>query len=203
VDDDAAPVLDAYVRDGGHAVVTYFSGIVDADDHIRTGGYPGAFRETLGIFVEEFAPLLAGERVTLDDGGSADVWTEDLRLAGAEGIVHYVDGPVPGRAAVTRHELGDGVAWYVATRTDVETTARLVARMVADAGVVPVTRATPGVEVQRRRTGHVSWLFVLNHTDDAVSVPATGTDIVSGVSVSGSVTLPAGGVAVVREGGGP
>jgi beta-galactosidase len=203
VDDDAAPVLDAYVRDGGHAVVTYFSGIVDADDHIRTGGYPGAFRETLGIFVEEFAPLLAGERVTLDDGGSADVWTEDLRLAGAEGIVHYVDGPVPGRAAVTRHELGDGVAWYVATRTDVETTARLVARMVADAGVVPVTRATPGVEVQRRRTGDVSWLFVLNHTDDAVSVPATGTDIVSGVSVSGSVTLPAGGVAVVREGGGP
>ncbi len=202
VDDDAAPVLDAYVRDGGHAVVTYFSGIVDADDHVRPGGYPGAFRETLGIVVEEFAPLLAGERVTLDDGGSADVWSEDLRLAGAEAVVSYVDGPVPGRAAVTRHDLGQGVAWYVATRTDVETTARLMARMVAEAGVVPVAAATPGVEVQRRRKGDTSWLFVLNHTDDAVSVPATGTDIVTGVPVSGSVTLPAGGVAVVREGGG-
>jgi len=202
VDDDAAPVLDAYVRDGGHVVITYFSGIVDADDHIRTGGYPGAFRDMLGIFVEEFTPLLTGERVTLDDGGSADVWTEDLRLTGAEGVVHYVDGPVPGRAAVTRHELGEGVAWYVATRTDVATTARLVSRMVADAGVVPVTATTPGVEVQRRTSGDASWLFVLNHTDGAVSVPATGTDIVSGVPVSGSVTLPAGGVAVVREGGG-
>jgi beta-galactosidase len=203
VDDDAAPVLDAYVRDGGHVVVTFFSGIVDADDHIRTGGYPGAFRETLGVFVEEFAPLLAGERVTLDDGGSADVWTEDLRLAGAEAVVRYLDGPVPGRPAVTRHALGEGVAWYVATRTDVETTARLVARMVADADVVPVTPTTPGVEVQRRRKGTDSWLFVLNHTDDAVSVPATGIDLVTGHGVTGSVTVPAAGVAVVREAGGP
>jgi beta-galactosidase len=202
VDDDASPLLEAFVRDGGHVVVTYFSGIVDVDDHIRPGGYPGAFRELLGVFVEEFAPLLAGERVLLDDGGSADVWTEDLRLDGAEGVVHYVDGPVPGRAAVTRHALGDGAAWYVATRTDVATTARLVERIVADAGVAPVAVSTPGVEVQRRRSGDASWLFVLNHTDDVATVAATGTDIVSGVPVSGSVTLPAGGVAVVREGGG-
>jgi beta-galactosidase len=203
VDDDVAPALDTYVRGGGHVVITYFSGIVDVDDHIRPGGYPGAFRELLGVFVEEFAPLLAGDRVALDDGGSADVWSEDLRLAGAEAVVSYVDGPVPGRPAVTRHALGGGVAWYVATRTDVATTARLVERIVADAGVAPVAPTTPGVEVQRRRNGDASWLFVLNHTDDTATVAAHGTDIVSGVPVSGSVTLPAGGVAVVREGGGP
>jgi len=201
-DDDAAPALETYVRGGGHVVVTYFSGIVNADDHIRSGGYPGAFRDLLGVFVEEFAPLLPGERVTLDDGGSADVWTEDLRLTGAEAVVHYVDGPVPGRAAVTRHAVGDGAAWYVATRTDVATTARLVARMVEEAGVRPVAATTPGVEVSRRRTGDASWLFALNHTDEPAAVVAHGTDIVTGAPVSGSVTLPAGGVAVVREGGG-
>ena len=74
--------------------------------------------------------------------------------------------------------------------------------MVQDAGVAPVTESVPGVEVQRRRKGDASWLFVLNHTADAATVSATGTDIVSGVPVSGAVTLPAGGVAVVREGGG-
>jgi beta-galactosidase len=201
-DDDAAPAIEAFVRGGGHAVVTYFSGIVDVDDHIRPGGYPGAFRELLGVFVEEFAPLLSGERVTLDDGGSADVWTEDLRLAGAEGIVHYVDGPVPGRAAVTRHAVGEGVAWYVATRTDVATTARLVARMVEEAGVSAVTRTAAGVEVSRRRKGDASWLFVINHTDDTATVAAHGTDIVTGAVISGALSVPAGGVAVVREGGG-
>jgi beta-galactosidase len=194
-------VLDSYVRGGGHLLVTYFSGIVDRDDHIRPGGYPGAFRELLGVLVEEFAPLLAHESVTLDDGGHADVWTEDLRLAGAEAVSSYVDGPVAGKPAVTRHPVGDGVAWYVATRTDVDTTAALVERVVAEAGVRPVTAAPPGVEVQRRRSGDRTWLFVLNHTREAATVAASGTDIVTGSAISASITVPAGGVAVVREGG--
>ena len=189
------------MRDGGHVVVTYFSGIVDENDHVRPGGYPGAFRDLLGVRVEEFAPLLEGESVQLDDGGTADVWTEDLVLAGAEAVARYVDGPVPGAPAITRHEHGAGVAWYVATRTDSATTARHVGRMVEAAGVAPVVSTAAGVEVQRRRAGEQTWLFVLNHTSTEASVAATGTDIVTGVAVSGTVTVPPGGVAVVREEG--
>jgi beta-galactosidase len=201
VDDEAAAVLHDYVRAGGHVVVTYFSGIVDHNDHVRPGGYPGGFRDLLGIRVEEFAPLLEGQRVQLDDGGTGDVWTEDLVLVGAEAVVTCTDGPVPGAPAVTRHHHGDGVAWYLATRTDEATTARIVERMVRDAGVRAVVPTTPGVEVQRRRAGDRSWLFVLNHTDHEVSVQAHGTDIVSGADVGGAVTVAAGGVAVVRERG--
>lgn len=200
VDDAAVAALDAFVRDGGHVVVTYFSGIVDQNDHVRPGGYPGAFRELLGVRVEEFAPLLEGEVVQLDDGGTADVWTEDLELAGAEAVVRWVDGPVAGAPAVTRHRHGEGTAWYVATRTDEATTARLVERMVADAGVSAVVGTTPGVEVQRRRSGDRTWLFVLNHTADDARVAADGVDLVTGTPVRGELTVPAGGVAVVREG---
>ncbi len=201
VDDDVAPVLDSFVRGGGHLVVTYFSGIVDRNDHVRSGGYPGAFRDLLGVLVEEFNPLLEHESVHLDDGGTADVWTEDLRLAGAEAVSTYRDGPVAGKPAVTRHRVGDGVAWYIATRTDVDTTARVIARVVEEAGVSPVAAAPPGVEVQRRRSGDTTWLFVLNHTDAEATVLATGTDIVTGSAVSASITVAPGGVAVVREGG--
>ena len=87
------------------------------------------------------------------------------------------------------------------TRTDVDTTARLVDRIVAEAGVRPVVATTAGVEVQRRRSGERSWLFVLNHTEVEATVAASGTDIVTGSAVSASVTVPPGGVAVVREGG--
>ena len=96
--------------------MTYFSGIVDEHDHIRLGGYPGAFRELLGIRVEEFTPLRDGEQVRLDDGSVGDVWSEHLHLAGAEAVASYVDGPVPGVPAVTRHAHGEGTAWYLATR---------------------------------------------------------------------------------------
>ena len=48
-DDAAAAAVREHVERGGHAVVTYFSGIVDENDHVRPGGYPGAFRDVLGV----------------------------------------------------------------------------------------------------------------------------------------------------------
>ena len=43
------------------------SGIVDENLPIRLGGYPGAFRDWLGVIVEEFYPLRKGEQIVLDD----------------------------------------------------------------------------------------------------------------------------------------
>jgi beta-galactosidase len=187
--DATASALASYVQTGGHAVVSYFSGIADENDAVRLGGYPGAFRELLGIRTEELAPLPEGGTVRLDDGSVATQWTEDLRLEGAEAIASYVDGPVPGRPAVTRHAFGDGVAWYLATRLD---PAAVLARACAEAGVEPVLPGLPeGVEAVRRRGVDGDYVFVLNHTDAPVAV--AGADLLGGTG-----TVPAGGVAVVR-----
>ena len=70
VSDAGAANLDAYVRAGGHLVVTYFSGIVDENDHIRLGSYPGAFSGLLGVKMEEFFPLRGGESVRLSSFGA-------------------------------------------------------------------------------------------------------------------------------------
>ncbi len=190
VEDDVAPALEAVVARGGHVLVTYFSGIVDGNDHIRLGGYPGAFRELLGVRSEEFAPLAPGTTVTLDDGSRADLWTELLTAPDAEVIASYVDGPLPGTPAITRK----GTAWYVATRLDEEATSALAARILDDAGV---TRAgSPGVEVVRRGR----YVFVLNRTDAEATVPASGTDLLTGESHNGKVTVAPGAASVVREG---
>ncbi len=204
VTDAEAESMAAYVEAGGHLLVTYFSGIVDEHDHVRLGGYPGAFRDLLGVRVEEFHPLLADQSVSLvgDDGrtGRGDLWIEDLHLAGADPVLAYADGPRTGTPAVTRHTAGSGVAWYVATRTDRETTDLLLREVCDDAGVTPAAVAPTGVEVVRRRDGDDTFLFVLNHTDETASVVADGTDLVTGDVVTGSVDLVPGGVAVVRGG---
>ncbi|NJP33416.1 beta-galactosidase [Micromonospora thermarum] len=199
VRDAHAAALRAFVEAGGTALVTYFSGIVDENDHIRLGGYPGAFRDLLGVRVEEFFPLRTGERVNLDDGSIADVWTEWLHAEGAEVLAAYADGPLPGVPAVTRHSVGAGAAWYVGTRLDGAATDRLVARLVTEAGVRPPVEAPPGVEVVRRRAGERSWLFVLNHTGEEVRLAAGGTELLGGASCAGELTVPPGEVAVVRE----
>ncbi|MDQ1618804.1 MAG: beta-galactosidase [Actinomycetota bacterium] len=200
--DATAASIASYVEHGGHVLVTYWSGIVDENDHVRLGGYPGAFRELLGVRTEEFFPLRPSERVHLDDGSTADQWTELLRLEGAQAVASYVDGPLVGVPAITRHAFGEGTAWYVATRLDADATSRLMSRLATEAGVAPVVKTVPGVEVTRRHGAAASYLFVLNHTDGVVHVPAEGVDLVTGAGVRGKITLEAGDIAVIREGGG-
>ena len=56
----AADNLRRYVEDGGTLVVCGFSGIVDANDRVYPGAYPGALRDVLGLTVEEWLPLAGG-----------------------------------------------------------------------------------------------------------------------------------------------
>jgi beta-galactosidase len=199
---ETAERVKKFVHDGGTAVVTYWSGIVDEHDHVWLGGYPGAFREVLGVRSEEFFPLREGDRVLLDDGASADQWTELLHLDGAQAVSSYVDGVLAGVPAVTRHDYGRGTAWYVATRLSQAAVARLTARVVAEAGIEPVADTVPGVEVVRRRGDVASYLFVLNHTGDPAQVPANGFNLLTDEAVDGKLDLAAGDVAVIREEGG-
>ncbi len=207
---ERAAHLTAYVEAGGHLLTTYFSGIVDEDDHVHLGGYPGALRDLLGVRVEEFCPLPPGATVGVSItssvssvlstavSGGGDTWVEDLHLRDAEAWATATDGPLPGRPVVTRVERGAGRAWYVATRTDPGLTAAVVAVALAEAGVVP-EGGGHGVEVVRRHGAERRYALVLNHTDRKASLDLTGTDLVTGQPVTGRLTVEPGGVACVRE----
>ncbi|ONI86264.1 beta-galactosidase [Saccharothrix sp. ALI-22-I] len=200
--DDATP-YEEYVAGGGHLLVTYLSGITDTRGHVHLGGYPGAFRDLLGVRTEEFYPLKAGEAVTLDDGSSAAIWTEHLHTAGAKVVSSYADGPLPGVPAVTRNDHGDGVAWYLACGLTGDGLDRLVRTALHDSGVDHAPTGSGDVEVVRRRGevagSAVSWLVAVNHGGGDAELSAVGVELLSGARASGSVVVPAGGVVVVRE----
>ncbi|MGG5260360.1 beta-galactosidase [Phycicoccus avicenniae] len=199
VSDDAASAVAAAAEAGAQVLVTYFSGISDPDDHVRLGGYPGAFRELLGVRVEELFPLRVGEQVALEGGGSGTVWSEDARTLDAEVLHTYADGPLAGRPAATRRPVGEGAAWYLGTLPDDDTLGALVEQVVAAGGVAPAAEAPAGVEVVRRSSADGSWLFVLNHTDTDTTLTVAGHDLVSGRDVGPSTTVAARTAAVIRE----
>jgi beta-galactosidase len=187
-----------YVAGGGHLLVTFFSGIVDERDRIRLGGYPGAFREVLGVLAEEFAPLRPGDRVALAgseaEGWTGELWTERLRTTTAATVASYLDGPLPGTPAITRNEFGAGTAWYLATALDADALRDLTRHIVQKAGL-EVDLKNENVETVRRG-GH---LFVINHGPTPVEHAVTGLDLVTGKRADGLLHVEAGGVAVVRE----
>ncbi len=196
-DDDAAAIARAVEEGGATALITFHSGIVDEEDRVRTGGYPGAFRDLLGIRSEEFAPLLPGESVFLTDGTTGSVWSERLKATDAEVVASFADGPAAGGPALTRRSAGEGAAWFVATQPDRIAYRDLVARLAADAGLSPIAGATRDVEIVRRSGESGSYLFVINHGDSAVEIPASGHDLVTDAPATGSV--PAGAVRIIKE----
>jgi len=199
----AAANLRRYVTGGGTLLVSCFSGIVDAWDRVHPGGYPGALRDVLGVTVEEWLPLRAGERVRLawegsdaDGAGWADSWTEALKLAGAKPVAWYAGGAAAGGPAVTRHELGDGQAWYVSARTDAGTTAALLAAACESAGITGPGGAGPAVggrwprdlEAVRRSAGEQWFVTLINHGENSA-------DVMIGARL---VTVPGGEVVVIK-----
>lgn len=213
VTDEAAQRIMAAAEAGAHVVITYFSGTVDARDHIRLGGYPGAFRSMLGVRMEEFAPLLPDEAVALDadevgplgplDGSIATIWTERGRAEDdTEVLVSFRNGPAAGQPAITRRVVGQGSGWYVATRLSHQGLDALVAVLAQDAGIEEVLPERPtGVDVVQRVSGPETWTFIIDHSGLGVSVPLEGTDLVSQKTCSATRPLgvPPGGVAVVHR----
>jgi beta-galactosidase len=192
--------LAAAAEAGATVVVTYLSGIVDRTGRVIGGGYPGAFRELLGVVSEEFFVLLDGERVDLDNGWSASTWTEALHADRADVVARYAAGALAGWPAITRRGVGEGSAWYVSARLEPDGARALADLVAAEAGVRPVVPgAGGGLEAVRRSGEHGDFLFLINHTGAERSVASRGRELLTGAAVDGRIAVPPGAVRVVHE----
>ncbi len=204
---EQADLLSAAAEAGAHVLVTYFSGIADRTDRVVAGGYPGMLRDLLGVLTEEFHPLGPDERIRWDDGTISTTWAEDtVAAAGTEVVARYTEGPTAGSTAVTCRRIGKGAAWYLSAQPDAAGFARLMSRVIHEAGVLPAVllpAENPAVQageidVVRRTSETGSWLFAINHAADEVELPVDGFDLVSQTTVAG-LRLAGGDCAVIRE----
>ncbi|CAM5391397.1 Beta-galactosidase OS=Streptomyces griseomycini OX=66895 GN=FHS37_005355 PE=3 SV=1 [Streptomyces griseomycini] len=201
---DLAKTLTRYAEQGGHLVTTYFSGVVDEHDHVWLGGYPGALRDLLGIRIEEFGPLLAGDSVELDDATTGSLWTDRITVTAPETevLARYRTGEQAGRPAVTRRPTGTGSAAYVSTRLGVDGLTSLLPRLLEPAGVESELPADVrgAIEPVVRRGAEGRFLFLVNRTDRAVPVrDIAGEVLVGATGADGALTLGPRAVAVLRQ----
>jgi Beta-galactosidase len=198
-----AEKVKAYVRNGGVFLTNFFSGIVDGDDRVYLGGYPGAYREVLGIYVEEFAPMQKNQvHQIMTPQGDADIriWEEYIHLEGAEALAAFKNGYLAGRLAVTRHTYGQGTAYYVGTQPDNTYLKKLLGDVMEEAEVQAPLTVPEGVEVSLRRNHGSDYYFVLNHTGQQKMfvVDAVYEDILTGRPESKMISLPAQGVKILK-----
>lgn len=189
--------IENYVERGGVFVSSYFSGVVNENDTVPVGAFPGMLRSVLGVQVDEFAPLLSGQTVELSNGLHSRIWTDRLRLESAESVVDYVTGPAAGGPAITRNRVGRGTAWYLSTEFDAEQLSTVLAAAFAEASVVPSTLPA-GVERLERHGDGEAFTTYINHLDVDVTIDESGEPMAARGD-SPATVLAAGSTAVFRR----
>ncbi|MFP3459535.1 beta-galactosidase [Arthrobacter globiformis] len=195
--------LTAFVEAGGHLVTTYFSGVVDQNDHVWLGGYPGALSDLLGIRVEEFGPLAPDAEAMLDDGSTGTLWADSVATTSGDTKVlrRFTSGDRAGEPAVTRRSVGSGSAGYVATRLGPGGLVRVLQEFAGLAGVESELPADlrGAVELAVRTGEDGRFLFLINRTDQAVDISAVPGAVLAGTApADGAAKLAARGVAVLH-----
>jgi beta-galactosidase len=204
----------ARVRAGATLVATPFTGLVDSNDLVHPGGPPGPLREVLGITVEETdacppdrtnALRLTSKLGELAAGTSlpSGVLCERVWLEGAEPVAVYERDFYANEPALTRHVVGDGQAYHLATLLTPESLRSLLGAVAAEAGIgCPLGTEPPaGVEVSRRvAPDGTAVLYLLNHGDTEVDVAVPDgdhADLLTGETCQGTVSIPVRGVRIL------
>ncbi|MNE78788.1 Beta-galactosidase BgaA [compost metagenome] len=101
---------------------------------------------------------------------------------------------------LTVNKFGKGRAYYVASSPEASFLEGFLSNLCEEQGVKPLMAAPEGVEVTRRVKNGLSYLFVLNHNADpaTIIIDSEKTDILTGEKVSGSLTVPGRGVAILE-----
>ncbi len=169
--------LRAYVSGGGTLLATYFTGIVDENEHIHLGGYPALLKDVLGLVVEEWQPIPPDAKNGLRIVGAppeepavpCTFFSEVIHLQGAEAVATFTEDFFAGSPAITRHTFGQGTAIYLATQPDQAFLDSWIRGLLAERGIRAPVTAGPSVEVSPRFSDKEEFLFVINHD----RIPAT------------------------------
>lgn len=207
-----AKKIEHFVEKGGTFLTTFLSGIVDENDLVTLGGYPGELRKVLGIWSEEIdalAPehtnkiLMEKEYGTLEGEYSCNLLFDLIHSEGAETIATYGEDFYQGRPVVTKNKYGKGQAWYVASSPDDEFLNGLLHGMMNEKGISnDFAGNEPGVEITKRIKGDKTYVFVLNHNRDAVKIElpsVNGLNLLTGKKVEHSIELASYDVAIIEQ----
>ncbi|WP_036624626.1 beta-galactosidase [Paenibacillus barengoltzii] len=202
--------VEEFVAGGGTFVTTFFSGIVNENDLVTLGGYPGELRSVLGIWAEEIDALLPGRtnQIVMKEAWGAlsgqyecGLLCDLIHAEGAEVLAEYGSDFYQGMPVVTVNSFGKGRAYYVASSPDAAFLQGFLKNLCEEKGIQPLLDAPEGVEVARRVKDGKAFLFLLNHNEGAAEVEIGSEaykDLLAQTEVSGTVQVPGRGVVILE-----
>lgn len=201
VSDDSIANIERFVSDGGTLITTFFSGIVDENDIVRAGGYPGAFRELLGIWVEEVDALYPDMKNGIKTEKQLDENQKSYECKLICEVVHnenavvlgtFTEDYYQGFPAITENAYGNGKAIYVASEPEDNLIKVLVEKYCTEKNIEPIIKTNADVEIDRRVKDGNEYIFILNHSSSLQKILLGGktyTDLLKGEILKNEVEI--------------
>jgi beta-galactosidase len=200
--DNIAAKLKDFTMRGGQLLATYLTGYVDENQLCFLGGFPGnGLSELFGVISEEIDTLYPSDRngIHLADGSLAEVrdYAEILRVADAEILGTYASDFYAGSPALTVKKYGNGSAYYLAARMEMNKMSALFTEMLRNANI-PFQKLPSGVECHRRYSSDKVYTFYLNTNDTPVELAGIhGLNLLTNKKTDGTLRLNKYEVAVI------
>jgi beta-galactosidase len=202
---EAAKNLEAYVRGGGHLVLTQRSAMKDEDNSLYPQRQPGPLAELLGARVEQWYAL--DKPVSIDGewgAGENSIWAEQMSVSSPETktLMRYgkSNGWLDGQPAAVTRSVGKGSITYIGAGLEGKTMKTAAKWMLREAGLSPIMSDLPEDVDLAIRSGNGKRVFIFTNygaSPRTIALPSPMEDVLMGGTVS-SVTLPQYGVAVLR-----
>lgn len=202
---EAAKNLEAYVRAGGHLVLTQRSAMKDEDNSLYPQRQPGPLADLLGARVEQWYAL--DKPIPIDGewgSGENHVWAEQLSVSSPETrtLMRYgkSNGWLDGQPAAVTRSVGKGSITYIGAGLEGATMKAAAEWMMKEAGLHPIMSELPEDVDLAIRSGNGKRIFIFTNyaaSPRAIALPGPMEDVLMGGTVS-SVTLPQYGVAVLQ-----
>jgi beta-galactosidase len=207
ITDQQAQNLIAYVRDGGHLVLTQRSAMKNTDNGLQPERQPGPLVDLLGGRVDQFYALDTTIPISGAWGsGPTKTWAELLSTSNPDTKVLMRYGKTPlgwlddQPAAITR-KVGNGSITYIGAGLEGDTLANAAKWMIADAGVHPeFGTLPPGVDLYiRKDTHHEVWIFInFSAQPETVTLPSAFDNVLAG-GTTHDVTLKRFDVVILQR----
>lgn len=206
--------IEAFVKNGGTFVATYWSGIVDENDLCFLGGFPGPLRKVLGIWSEEIDSLYDYDVncITFNENNilniKGDYETGELcdliHTEGAEVLAIYKSDFYAGKPALTVNSFGEGKAYYIASRNKENFNDKFYNSLIETLSLKRTINAglPKGVTAQLRTDGIKDFVFLMNFTPNEVTFELDDKiyeDLLSNIKLDKKMVLSGFGLKIMKR----
>ncbi len=194
-----------YVEKGGIFITTTLSGIVDENDLVYLGGYPGPLREILGIWVEEFdaLPPEVKNEIVIQTDYKPYFSRESYECNLVFDVIHmekdtvraiglYKKDYYKGSPVVTVNKYRNGFAYYIGTFPSKEFLKEFIKYISQTHKIEPLFKDVPyGIEITQRVKDGKVFTFLLNHSEEIKTINIGGKkkDLLTGREYEGLIDI--------------